>query len=391
MKTTHLLITAGTALLTTSLLTVAPALPMALGGDPIPPVGEFGGPVRPLNAAETEQFLRGRALFDLPMHKTRGLGNPDYNADSCRGCHQDPIIGGSGGLELNVSRAANDNGGLGPFTNITGGQAFSKFRPPWVGGREDYDPNEADVFEQRQTPSAFGMGLIDTIPDAAILAGEDPNDMNGDRVFGVAHMIDIGGGVLEVGRFGWKAQVPHTRDFIRDAMAGELGLTTPADGRGFGASSDGDTVADPEFPQSEIDDMEFWLNTLAPPPRGGNAADPQVQYGERLFGAIGCTRCHKPSLPGAGGPVHLYSDLLLHDIYKRSFRGMDDPGAPVAFFKTPPLWGISKTAPYLHDGRAENFGQAISAHFGEAARSRYVFKILPLSMRQAIIAFLLDL
>jgi len=390
MKTTHLLFAAGAAFLTTSLLTVAPAAPMVAGG-PIAPVGELGGPWRPLTAPEAQQFLRGRALFDLPMHKSRGLGSPDYNADSCRGCHQDPLIGGSGGLELNVSRAANDNGGLGPFTNITGGQAFSKFRPPWVGGREDYDPNEADVFEQRQTPSLFGMGLIDTISDAEILSNQDPNDVNGDRIFGVAHMIDIGGGVLEVGRFGWKAQVPHTRDFVRDAGAGELGLTTPPDGRGFGLQTDPDGAADPELTQPEVDDMEFWMNLLAPPPRGGNWMDPQVRIGKRLFGAIGCVRCHKPKLVGANGPVFLHSDLLLHDIYRNAFRGMDEPGAPVAFYRTPPLWGVSDTAPYLHDGRAETLTDAIMKHYGEAARVRHAFTALSPSLQQALILFLEDL
>jgi CxxC motif-containing protein (DUF1111 family) len=386
MKTSYLLFAAGMAFLTTSLLS-----PVFVAGGAIPPVGEFGGPFRPLTAFEAAQFLRGRALFDEPMHKSRGLGTPDYNADSCRACHQDPVIGGAGGLELNVSRAANDNGGAGPFTNITGGQAFSKFRPPWIGGREDYDPIEADVFEQRQTPALFGMGLIDTISDAEILSNQDPNDTNGDRIFGVARMVDVGGGVMEVGRFGWKGQVPHTRDFVRDAMAGELGLTTPDDGRGFALAADADAVADPEFLQTEIDDMEFWLNLLAPPPRGGNGGDMQVMFGKRLFGAIGCGRCHMPKLQGANGPVFLYSDLLLHDIYRPLFRGMDDPGAPTAFYQTPPLWGISKTAPYLHDGRAETLADAIDKHYGEAARVRHAYTALPLNLRQAIILFLEDL
>ena len=82
----------------------------------------------------------------------------------------------------------------------------------------------ADIFEQRQTPSILGLGLIDTISDAEVLSHEDPNDNNGDGCRGTAHMIDIAG-VLEVGKFGWKAQVPKLSDFLRDASTGEVGLT----------------------------------------------------------------------------------------------------------------------------------------------------------------------
>ena len=137
-----------------------------LVGDPVtdpdvPEVGAPGGPSRPLDQTEIDKWKRGRAIFDKPFHKSDGLGSPEMNADSCRACHQDPAIGGAGGLELNVSRFGNDNGGDGPFTNLPGGQGLSKLRPPYVGGREEYDPNEADVFEQRQTPSIFGGGLVD--------------------------------------------------------------------------------------------------------------------------------------------------------------------------------------------------------------------------------------
>lgn len=384
-RTTTILFAASATFLTGSLLAVSPL------GIPIPPVGEFGGPVRTLTPLEEAQFVRGRNLFDEPMHKTRGLGLPEFNADSCRGCHQDPVLGGAGGLELNVFRAANDNGGAGPFGDITGGQAFSKFLPPWMSGREEHDDTEADVFEQRQTPALFGMGLIDAIPDAEILSNQDLTDANGDRIYGVARMVDVGGGVMEVGRFGWKAQVPHTRDFVRDAMGGELGLTTPDDGRGFAFASDSDTVADPEFTQAEVDDMEFWLNMLAPPPRGGNAQDPEVMFGKRLFGAIGCARCHKPVLQGPTGPVKLYSNLLLHDVHRPAFRGMSEPGAPVAFYRTPPLWGVGKTAPYFHDGRAETLHDAIDMHRGEAARVRFAYTALPQNLKDALIAFLNDL
>ena len=124
-----------------------------------------------------------------------------------------------------------DNNGTEPFQDLPGGQALSRLFPPYVEGREECDPI-ADVFEQRQTPSMLGLGLVSEIDDAVILANQDPTDANADGVFGVARLVDVNG-ILEVGKFGWKAQLPKVEDFGRDAMLGECGITTPDDGRGF--------------------------------------------------------------------------------------------------------------------------------------------------------------
>ena len=361
---------------------------LSLQEDP-PGVGEIGGPGRVLSPAELEQFLRGRELFDSRVHASRGLGLPEMNADSCRACHQDPVLGGAGGLESNVSRAAFDNFGSGPFIDIAGGQAFSKLYPPWVYGREEHDAVLADVFEQRQTPSLFGLGLIDTIPDASILANEDPTDADMDGIFGVARMVNAGGSV-EVGRFGWKAQIPHVEDFVRNAMGGELGVTTPGDGRGFAFTSDLDAVPDPELSNAEVEDLAFWLIELGPPQRTGSA-NPAVATGEALFSSIGCAECHVPSLMGSAGPVPLYSNLLLHNVMPSNYRGMAEPDAGVGFYRTPPLWGIKDTAPYMHDGRAETLEEAIADHDGEASSVRAAYDALPIQDKLALVAFLNDL
>ena len=99
--------------------------PAAVPGDgatdrPILPVGTLGGPHHALSPVEEITFRAGRALFDRSFHKSHGLGSPEFNADSCRACHQDPVLGGAGDLDLNVFRAANDNGGAG-WTQASGG------------------------------------------------------------------------------------------------------------------------------------------------------------------------------------------------------------------------------------------------------------------------------
>ena len=248
---------------------------------------------------------------------------------------------------------------------------------------------QRDIFEQRQTPSVLGLGLIDTISDLEVLSHEDPNDIDGNGCRGVARMIDIAG-VMEVGKFGWKSQVPTLSDFLRDASTGEVGLTLVDDGRGFGLLSDSDSVPDPEFPPDDFADMLFYCAHLAYPPRGGNP-DPQVAVGEQLFDEIGCSICHIPSMEGTDGPVPLYSDLLLHDIHPDDFRGMGEDGAAVGFYRTPPLWGIRDTAPYLHDGRATTLEDAILAHEDEASIMMRDYFALTAEEKEALILFLSDL
>lgn len=331
---------------------------------------------------------RGRALFDRAFHRQDGVGGPEMNGDSCRACHRDPAMGGAGPLELNVSRFGQDHGGAGPFTNLHGGQVLSKLFPPHVPGREECPP-PADVFEQRQTPSLFGGGLIETIPGYVILANEDPTDADQDGIHGVARRVLVAGRI-EIGRFGWKAQIPTLRDFVHDAMFGELGITTPDEGRGFGAHTDGDDVPDPELLPPQVDDLTAFLLSL-PAPRRAGSTDPRVLLGMQQFFTVGCARCHTPVLLGSAGPVPLYSNLLLHDVMPAGFRGMSEDGAPSGFYRTPPLWGIRHTAPYMHDGRAETLRDAILHHFGEAERVRANFVALSPEEQDALILFLEDL
>lgn len=357
---------------------------------PIPEVGAEGGPSRILQGNELAQWIAGRRLFDHDFRETEGLGVPTFNGDSCRACHLDPTIGGSGGLDVNVSRFGHDGGNPANFTDVSGGQIASKEQRTDMPIREEYDPLAADVFEQRNTPTIFGAGAIESIPESVITANEDPNDVNGDGVRGFAHRINLANGSQVIGRFGWKAQVPTLSDFVHDAMFNELGITTIADGRGFGASADGDSIADPEFTAQQFSDILFFMQNLAAPPRGGNT-DPGVAIGESLFTTVGCAKCHIPSLQGAQGAVPLFSDLLLHNVAASNFRGMKDGQAGPGFYRTAPLWGLRRTAPYMHDGGAETINAAILAHQGEAAAVVTAFNALSTGQKNALLLFLEDL
>lgn len=57
-------------------------------------------------------------------------------------------------------------------------------------------------------------------------------------------------------------------------------------------------------------------------------------------------------------------------------------------WRTPPLWGVADSAPYMHDGRAETLLEAIAMHGGESEKTRERFLNLSFSDREAVIAFL---
>ena len=108
-----------------------------------------------------------------------------------------------------------------------------------------------------------------------------------------------------------------------------------------------------------------------------------------MFTEAGCDACHVRSLKTSDGTsVALFSDLLLHDVAVVGATGIADGDASVREFRTPPLWGLPNTAPYLHDGSASDVEQAIAGHAGEALASAQAYQALTVSERQALLAFL---
>jgi CxxC motif-containing protein (DUF1111 family) len=83
----------------------------------------------------------------------------------------------------------------------------------------------------------------------------------------------------------------------------------------------------------------------------------------------------------------LYSDLLLHDMGSLG-DGIAQAGATGREIKTPPLWGVRATGPYLHDGRATTIDAAIRAHDGEGAIARDRYVRMPAALRQSLVDFL---
>ena len=57
-------------------------------------------------------------------------------------------------------------------------------------------------------------------------------------------------------------------------------------------------------------------------------------------------------------------------------------------WRTPPLWGVASSAPYLHDGRADTLDDAIRRHDGESAKTATRYARLLSSDRRSLLAFL---
>lgn len=310
-------------------------------------------PLDDLQGEDRERYLNGRAVYDRDWSIFKGLG-PLFNGDSCRGCHFQPAIGGSGPTGVSAVRAL-DRERLIEIDHD--GQVIRRFsahsRPPSSSLDE-----EVSQYEVRQALPSFGLGILASIPEEAILANEDPEDEDADGITGIARRMDDG----RISRFGWRAQLPSIREFIADAMGVELGVTIPETLQLKAATtSDDDEVSDPELSVTEFENLVFFLNQLAPPtPRVVEGRETEMERGRIIFNQLGCASCHIPTLHDAQRAA-AYTDLLLHDVQS------DDSGR---LFRTPPLWGVGFTGTYWHDGRADRLWDAILLHRGEADRAR---------------------
>ncbi|MGH7140790.1 MAG: di-heme oxidoredictase family protein, partial [Pirellulales bacterium] len=85
-----------------------------------------------------------------------------------------------------------------------------------------------------------------------------------------------------------------------------------------------------------------------------------------------------PTIGGSAGSYYGGGDSLLAKVEPEQRRE----------WRTPPLWGVRDSAPYLHDGRAQTFAEAIAWHGGEAAGSARDFRQLTKDEKDEVIVFL---
>lgn len=411
----------------------------------------FGQPARNLPLSQRTDFFVGNALFNrdwvtagASTTGSDGLG-PVFNARSCSSCHfrdgrgRPPVEPDESfiGLLFRLSiPGTDDDGGPLPEPNYGGqlnqaailrvppegkasveyeeiagsyadGEPYS-LRRPLYDFALNFGPFESDVMvSPRTAPFLIGIGLLEAIDQATVLAAADPDDRDGDGISGRANLVwDRLRGETALGRFGWKANVPTIEQQNAGAFRGDIGVTsdlfpeqncTPVQ-RECLAAPDGGT---PEVDQGKIDAVTFYSRYLAVPARR-DVQDPTVRAGERLFTTLGCATCHTPTIftgsdaeaPLANQRIHPYSDLLLHDMGDGLADGRPDFLADGNEWRTPPLWGlglvetVNRHTLFLHDGRARGVAEAILWHGGEGEAARERFRTLPAADREALIRFL---
>ena len=361
----------------------------------------LGTPLAGITPVEFQEFRLGLDDFLEVEASEEGLG-PAFNGTSCAVCHNIPTIGGAGTMaELRAGRR-NASGEFETFDE-SGDTLFHMFSVPGHGCQPVLPP-DTTVFARRVPIPLFGAGLVEAIADETLLALEDPLDRNRDGVSGrAALVVDVETGNRRVGRFGWKAQHATLITFGADAYRNEMGITndlfpqesafgiTPDRMRLCDPFSDPEDARDPRSQRRGIDNFASFMRFLAPAGRGD--INQQVQAGERVFAAIGCTACHLPTLetgPSANPlfdrkKVALFSDLLLHDV--GTGDGIRQGAAEANEIRTPALWGLRLRRPLLHDGTA-TVEQAILRHSREAELARRGFENLSDADRASLLAFL---
>lgn len=291
------------------------------------------------------------------------------------------------------------------------GQSY-QLRQPTYAIDAPYQPLPAGVLlSPRVAPPVFGLGLLEAVDEADVLALADESDANGDGISGRPNYVwDVAAQRLRLGRFGWKANQPTLRQQAAAAYNGDMGITSslfplePADGQNQAGNVPPGT-ATPDITDAALDNTAYYTQTLGVPARR-SPTDGQVVAGKALFAQANCGACHTPrlrtgTLPGvpevSNQSIFPYTDLLLHDMGPGLADNRPDFRATGQEWRTPPLWGIGLTETvnghsyFLHDGRARNLLEAVLWHGGEAQASARYVENLSAADRAALVAFLKSL
>ena len=393
-----------------------------------------GAPIAGLTSQERQFFEQGLEQFlevqsvqgELFFPDTEpGLG-PTFNMNSCAGCHAQPATGGTSPfVNPQVAVAA-----LGGATNVL--PSFITFDGPVREARFKRNPDgtpdggvhglftiadrvdapgcdiaQPDFAAQltannvvfRIPTPLFGAGLIENIPDFAILENKRLSSTNV-----ITGRENREGNAGTITRFGWKAQNKSLVIFSGEAYLVEQGVTNelfPQE-REDKAASDGRCLFNP-LPEditnalkiraqnipSNIDLFAMFQRFLAPPAPvtaftglNGPVSAASIANGRIQFQNIGCNSCHTPQLTTgnttvaalSNQPVNLFSDLLVHNMGTGLADGISQGNAGPDEFRTAPLWGVGQRIFFLHDGRTDDLLVAIAAHSSRGSEANGVIR-----------------
>ena len=451
-------------LLWASIVVTRPVEAQTVATDP----GVRGGPpgagrqIPGLTDNQKAFFLAGMADFNqlqsvkgTVANTGPGLG-PRFNGESCGQCHAQPAIGGTSPSTNPQMTAANDQGAtnLIPFFITTNGPVRearfpyqSDLRTPdggvrdlfTISGRGDAKgcnlsqpdfqgaANRGNLIFRIPTP-VFGAGLIESIPESALLGNVSANRST-KRTLGIGGHFNFrdfhasvsgspntSGNDGTITRFGWKAQNKSLEVFAGEAYNVEMGVTnelfpnerdeTP--GCLFNGTPEDLTNFDENGTELPSDVIRFatfmrFLDQPQPAP-----PTPSTAHGLQVFTQTGCALCHTASFTTGQSsvaalsniPVNLFSDLMLHHMGPKLADYVSQGAAAGDEFRTAPLWGLGQRIFFLHDGRTADLVKAITAHssqgngqYPDSEANAVIdnFKRLPVQDQQDLLNFLRSL
>jgi CxxC motif-containing protein (DUF1111 family) len=414
--------------------------------DPGPRSGAVGAgeALGGLTGGQRHMFDEGKAAF-VEVNSVKGtiddtepgLG-PRFNSDSCGSCHSHPNVGGSSpprNPQIAVATKAGARNGIPFFVRPDGPVREARFRQVVRNGQltdtpdggvhalftitgrtdatnvvgatgqaqtcrlsqPDFDlMRRLDNIEFRIPTPTFGLGLIESITDAAILSNMNANGAE-KRNFGISGRPNRNGNDGTITKFGWKAQNVSLTVFSGEAYNVEQGVTNelfqnergspgeilPVECLFNGTPEDATNLEDlTGGGHSDMVLFAVFMRFLAPPVASatepGGAAS--IQTGAALFrDTMKCALCHTPSLPTGWSSVsrslgpsqaNLYSDLLLHNMGSRLADGISQGAATGNEFRTAPLWGLGQRVFFLHDGRSKDLEEVIQLHGDRDSEAR---------------------
>lgn len=403
----------------------------------------FSYQVNGLSSEQALMFYVGNSFFnqnwvEAPSSTTArdGLG-PLYNAQSCATCHfrdgrGEPFT--NAGLLFRLGNTFDNSpddfygGQLQDFGISTvqregqmgisyidqvgfypDGTSYSLRKPIYTVMGLNYGPFSGNTgISPRVGPQMIGLGLLELIPEAFILANADPYDSNGDGISGKANYVyDVSLNQMVLGRFGWKANVGSIAHQVAGAFNGDIGITTTYFPNENHTLNQTECIGlpnggAPEISAENLNAVILYSQSLAVPIRR-NTTNQSVKKGASLFRSIGCVSCHKMNFTTSysgniaalkGQKIVPYTDMLLHDMGQDLADNVPDHMADGSEWRTPPLWGLGLISTVnghtflLHDGRARSIEEAILWHGGEASSSTVKFKALSATERAYLLSYL---
>jgi CxxC motif-containing protein (DUF1111 family) len=374
-----------------------------------------------------------------------GLG-PDFNMNSCAGCHAQPAVGGTSPPVNNPQvRVANLDGagntlpsfiqsnGKGPvrearFVKNPDGTPDGGVHDLFViSGRTDApgctakQPNFAQALQQNNvifripTP-VFGAGQIENTADVT-LEDDSADIASAQHANGIASgVFNHSGNDGTITRFGWKAQNKSLLVFSGEAYNVEQGVTNEnfpnerddTSTCQFNAlPEDATNLVSPNtsgFPasdfSSDIVNFAAFMRLSAGPK--AVTATASTAAGQEAFNDVGCGLCHLQSHKTASSVFtaqsHVtfspFSDIALHGMGEGLADDVSQGGADGDQFRSAPLWGVGQRVFFLHDGRTVDLLAAIQQHASRGSEANTVignFNALKDSDKQNLLNFLRSL